>query len=262
MGCINQKHEIKSDVEISQVNKTNKITESNINSIIETNEKTSTNIKKSDITLNSMIINYPKLICKLKNIENNIEKEIVITPNSLNGKIIKDLEGKIYINEFDNLNYENLYIYFDKEKENFYIENKSKYGLYKKINKKIKLENNLIIAFSIYHIYIKKKEKNKIKITCVEDQNNIIYTEILNNDKEITIGRNLNCIVHLDNENISRIQMSLLFENENWYIYDGYNEKESLNGIWLNFINNKMKIENSNIIKIGKLIIIIEYNEN
>ena len=193
MGCINQKHEIKSDVEISQVNKTNKITESNINSIIETNEKTSTNIKKSDITLNSMIINYPKLICKLKNIENNIEKEIVITPNSLNGKIIKDLEGKIYINEFDNLNYENLYIYFDKE---------------------------------------------------------------------ITIGRNLNCIVHLDNENISRIQMSLLFENENWYIYDGYNEKESLNGIWLNFINNKMKIENSNIIKIGKLIIIIEYNEN
>ena len=262
MGCINQKHEIKSDDEISQVNKTNKITESNINSIIETNEKTSTNIKKSDITLNSLIINYPKLICKLKNIENNIEKEIVITPNSLNGKIINNLEGKIYLNKFDNLNKENLCIYYNKEKENFYIENKSKYGLYKKINKKIKLEKNLIISFSIYHIYVKKKENNKIKIICVEDQNNIIYSEVLNNDKEITIGRNPDCIISLDDDNISRIHMSLLYKNDNWYIYDGYNEKESLNGIWLNSINNSMEIENNNIIKMGKLIIIIETYEN
>jgi hypothetical protein len=55
--------------------------------------------------------------------------------------------------------------------------------------------------------------------------------------------------------------MSLLYKNDNWYIYDGYNEKESLNGIWLNSINNSMEIENNNIIKMGKLIIIIETYE-
>ena len=41
----------------------------------------------------------------------------------------------------------------------------------------------------------------------------------------------------------------------------GYNVKESLNGIWLNAINNKMIIENNNII-ISKLIIIIESYDN
>ena len=280
MGCINKKNVINSEIQIFTLRKRDENiiinNNKNINTINDNVENKSTNIKKSDLsekTINSIIINYPKLICQIKNIENNYEKEITITPNSVNGKIIKNPDGKIYLNDDSNFNksvvknfntyLKNFYLYFNKKKNRFFIHDKSKiYGLYKKINKKIKLENNLIIAFSIYHIYIKKKEKNKIKITCVEDQNNIIYTEILNNDKEITIGRNLNCIVHLDNENISRIQMSLLFENENWYIYDGYNEKESLNGIWLNFINNKMKIENSNIIKIGKLIIIIEYNEN
>ena len=44
-------------------------------------------------------------------------------------------------------------------------------------------------------------------------------------------------------------------------LYDGYNVKESLNGIWLNAINNKMIIENNNII-ISKLIIIIESYDN
>ena len=48
--------------------------------------------------------------------------------------------------------------------------------------------------------------------------------------------------------------MSIIFENNNWFIYDGCKEKESLNGIWLNAIDNNMIIENDNILKIGKLI--------
>jgi len=59
-------------------------------------------------------------------------KKIIITPNSLNGKVIKTLEGKIYLNKFDNINNENVFIYYNKISSNFYIENKSKYGLYKK----------------------------------------------------------------------------------------------------------------------------------
>ena len=59
-------------------------------------------------------------------------KKIIITPNSLNGKVIKTLEGKIYLNKFDNINKENVFIYYNKISSNFYIENKSKYGLYKK----------------------------------------------------------------------------------------------------------------------------------
>ena len=126
----------------------------------------------------------------------------------------------------------------------------------KKINQKIKLENSLIISFSNYHIYIKKIQNNNIKINCIQETNKIIYTNTFNNNEinEITIGRNNDCIINLDDDNISRIQMTILFENNNWFIYDGCKEKESLNGIWLNAIDNNINIENKDILKIGKLI--------
>ena len=272
MGCINRKNLINSDIQILTLRKTNENINSinNINIINDNVEKKSTNIKKSvfsEKTINSIIINYPKLICQIKNIENNYEKDITITPNSVNGKIIKNPDGKIYLNDDSNFNesvvknfntyLKNFYLYFNNKKNRFFIHDKSKiYGLYKKINKKIKLENSLIISFSIYHIYIKKNENNNIKLKCIKKTNKIVYTNSFNNNEinEITIGRNDDCIINLDNDNISRIQMSIIFENNNWFIYDGCKEKESLNGIWLNAIDNNMIIENDNILKIGKLI--------
>jgi hypothetical protein len=272
MGCINRKNLINSDIKILTLRKTNENINSinNINIINDNVEKKSTNIKKSvfsEKTINSIIINYPKLICQIKNIENNYEKDITITPNSVNGKIIKNPDGKIYLNDDSNFNesvvknfntyLKNFYLYFNNKKNRFFIHDKSKiYGLYKKINKKIKLENSLIISFSIYHIYIKKNENNNIKLKCIKKTNKIVYTNSFNNNEinEITIGRNDDCIINLDNDNISRIQMSIIFENNNWFIYDGCKEKESLNGIWLNAIDNNMIIENDNILKIGKLI--------
>ena len=272
MGCINRKNLINSDIQILTLRKTNENINSinNINIINDNVEKKSTNIKKSvfsEKTINSIIINYPKLICQIKYIENNYEKDITITPNSVNGKIIKNPDGKIYLNDDSNFNesvvknfntyLKNFYLYFNNKKNRFFIYDKSKiYGLYKKINKKIKLENSLIISFSIYHIYIKKNENNNIKLKCIKKTNKIVYTNSFNNNEinEITIGRNDDCIINLDNDNISRIQMSIIFENNNWFIYDGCKEKESLNGIWLNAIDNNMIIENDNILKIGKLI--------
>jgi hypothetical protein len=272
MGCINRKNLIKSDIQILTVRKTNeKINNiNNINIINDNVENNSTNIKKSvfsEKTINSFIINYPKLICQIKNIENNYEKDITITPNSVNGKIIKNPDGKIYLNDDSNFNesvvknfntyLKNFYLYFNNKKNRFFIHDKSKiYGLYKKINKKIKLENSLIISFSIYHIYIKKNENNNIKLKCIKKTNKIVYTNSFNNNEinEITIGRNNDCIINLDDDNISRIQMTILFENNNWFIYDGCKEKESLNGIWLNAIDNNINIENKDILKIGKLI--------
>ena len=273
MGCINKKNVINSEIQIFTLRKRDENiiinNNKNINTINDNVENKSTNIKKSDLsekTINSIIINYPKLICQIKNIENNYEKEITITPNSVNGKIIKNPDGKIFLNEDSNnesfiKNFKtylkNFYLYFNKKKNRFFIHDKSKiYGLYKKINKKIKLENSLIVSFSNYHIYIKKNKDNNIKINCIKKTNKIIYTNLFNNNEinEITIGRNNDCIINLDNDNISRIQMSILFENNNWFIYDGCKEKESLNGIWLNAIDNYMNIENDNILKIGKVI--------
>ena len=52
--------------------------------------------------------------------------------------------------------------------------------------------------------------------------------------------------------------MTIKFEDKNWIIYDGNNEKVSLNGIWVLANNNKMNIEKNDILKIGKLLFMIE----
>lgn len=273
MGCINKKQEIKSELQINDLIPKNKLLENKITTIIDTNEKNSLIIKKTEISLNNInpiIINEPKIICTLKNIENNYEKKLIITPNSINGHIIKDEEGKIYLdqsNDFNNSiieNFENYvkhcYISFNKQNKQFYINNKSKnYGLYKKINKKITLTDYLIISFGTYHIYLKKEEENKLNICC-KNLNEVIYSKIINNkrEKEITIGRADNCIIKLEDDNISRIQMTIRFEDKKWIIYDGNNEKESLNGIWVLANDNKMNIEKNDILKIGKLLFMIE----
>ena len=102
--------------------------------ILDNVENKSTTIKKSvfsEKTINSIIINYPKLICQIKNIENNYEKDITITPNSVNGKIIKNPDGKIYLNDDSNFNesvvknfntyLKNFYLYFNNKKNRFFI---------------------------------------------------------------------------------------------------------------------------------------------
>ena len=97
MGCINKKQEIKSELQINDLIPKNKLLENKITTIIDTNEKNSLIIKKTEISLNNInpiIINEPKIICILKNIENNYEKKLIITPNSINGHIIKEEEGK------------------------------------------------------------------------------------------------------------------------------------------------------------------------
>jgi len=34
-------------------------------------------------------------------------------------------------------------------------------------------------------------------------------------------------------ESVSRFQLSFLFENNRWYIYDGVKDKQSTNGLWM-----------------------------
>ena len=117
----------------------------------------------------------------------------------------------------------------------------------------------MIISFGTYHIYLKKEEENKLNICC-KNLNEVIYSKIINNkrEKEITIGRGDNCIIKLEDDNISRIQMTIKFEDKKWIIYDGNNEKVSLNGIWVLANDNKMNIEKNDILKIGKLLFMIE----
>lgn len=50
-------------------------------------------------------------------------------------------------------------------------------------------------------------------------------------ESPVTIGRK-NCKINLNSTIFSKNQSSILFENNKWFISDGFQERKSTNGTW------------------------------
>jgi hypothetical protein len=158
-----------------------------------------------------------------------------------------------YINDFNfpenetNIGKRHFEIKYDLSTDEYKIKNLSGTGLFIKIENKILLRNNSIFSFSniIFNC--------KIDISYNNDNNNISSSTLtlkiiygINEGKEysfnsnikktIKIGRlkNPEIDIDLNDESTSRIQSTIFYENNNWYIIDGdiENKKPSLNGTW------------------------------
>lgn len=65
------------------------------------------------------------------------------------------------------------------------------------------------------------------------------------------IGRTDKCQVRFNDTSLSRIQCTIDFIDDRWFIKDGDGaQKSSTNGTWL-FAEEEIKIENKSIIKAG-----------
>jgi len=96
------------------------------------------------------------------------------------------------------------------------------------------LRNNSIFSFSSTLILV-KIENNliQLKILYGTNQNNE-YSFNSNKKQYIKLGRIKNNDIDLEfnDESTSRIQTTIFYENNNWYIIDGDGSKKSLNGTW------------------------------
>jgi pSer/pThr/pTyr-binding forkhead associated (FHA) protein len=96
------------------------------------------------------------------------------------------------------------------------------------------LRNNSIFSFSSTLILV-KIENNliQLKILYGTNQNNE-YSFNSNEKQYIKLGRIKNNDIDLEfnDESTSRIQTTIFYENNNWYIIDGDGSKKSLNGTW------------------------------
>ena len=96
------------------------------------------------------------------------------------------------------------------------------------------LRNNSIFSFSSTLILV-KIENNliQLKILYGTNQNNE-YSFNSNKKQYIKLGRIKNNDIDLEfnDESTSRIQTTIFYENNNWYIVDGNGKKGSLNGTW------------------------------
>ena len=173
----------------------------------------------------------------VKNIENNRNNliDFLIEPNG-------NYESKFVGRHFK--------IFYNQNDFKYYIQDCGNgYGTFLKIEKNAKIKNNSLISIgNSYLVCEVNSSENHV--------NNIIKIKIFNGIKEentkfdytfnslekqnIIIGRNFNCDIKIDDDLLSRINSTLIYKENEWFLYDGNYIKnpdsKSTNGTWIYLI--------------------------
>ena len=168
----------------------------------------------------------------------------------------------------------NFAIYFDTKDENYYIKDlNTGVGALMKI-KKYKLENNTLINIGSNYIVI-GFDTNFLTLKIF---NNLILENESNGGEncssqkfkieksknfKITIGRSQKCDVSIGDMMLSKIQSCIEYnakENQ-FYLLDGNEEKESTNGTWV-YIVNPVQITNDFLFKAEHTLFIANLTKN
>ena len=147
-------------------------------------------------------------------------------------------------------------IYYRKDLQKFFLEpvfdNKEVFAFFVKLLNPYLLTTESIAFCVLSYIFKIKVNKMNKKEVIIEYGKNENLTQVEFNcdkKKEFYIGRKQDSDIELGENQISREQAMIYYENDNWYIKDG-GERPSGSGTWL-FINKKYQIQDSFIFKIG-----------
>ena len=163
-------------------------------------------------------------------------------------------------------------IFFEKNENKYYFQSFLKdcdeniyYKIPNEIGYKINNKDKFLIGNFIFIFEILNNNKDLRIILENKDYNNNSFNYIFEQPKigkNILIGRSRKCNIHISYNLLSKIHCNIIFDyNQNaYYLFDGFNNKYSTNGTWL-LINEKIKIINNkfdDFFKIGKKILKIE----
>ena len=230
----------------------------------------------------SKIIN--SILLKLYNKTNNLIDEIELNKNYISSKfnnINKNYDEKTkkisfgkdnssdYIINDNSISSIQFYIGYNDIKKNFYImDNISGTGTFIKLNNEIKIEQDMIINFCVDYMYFTINELNdgnkELNIKFLnKEKNNENNSRISFDNKKytrFTIGRSIKCNYQYDDDSVSKVQCTIIYQNNNWYLYDGFvcnlEKKVSTNGLWL-LTNKSISLRNQMILKTGEMKILV-----
>ena len=91
-------------------------------------------------------------------------------------------------------------------------------------------------------------QKYKLEIECSECGKKFDYTFNAIEKQNIIIGRNFNCDIKIDDDLLSRVNSTLIYKENEWYLYDGNYiknpESKSTNGTWIYLIDETQIYDN------------------
>ena len=190
-----------------------------------------------------------------------------------------------YSENFDDYNFNGKYfmIKFDPDDLNYYIQDCGKgCGTFIKIQEWTEIKNNLLLNIGENYIVFSTEIENEEKLQNIinninnDDINNetCLYLKIFSMKEQkiftiksencpVTIGRNSDNNIVIDDDMLSRNHCTIDFYNGKWYIQDGYAKnglqeeeiKKSTNGSWI-YAFDEIKIKDKMIFKANRNIFI------
>lgn len=165
-------------------------------------------------------------------------------------------------------------VIYNIQNKKFYIGDlKEGNGIFSKIlTKQIineDIEGGMIITFCNCYLCFEVQEpksSKQIKVSFLDQANkNRLYLFSPLKEKHITFGRSKTANIIINQSEVSRIQCTLMFENNNWVLYNGFIDVEnvhqlSTNGIFSQ-IKTKIEVEDGQVFKTGKTLIYLKLIE-
>ena len=189
--------------------------------------------------------------------------------------VMQNNENNYYEDAFNGRHF---MITFNPDDLNYYIKDLGRgFGTFIKMQEWTELKNNLLLNLGENYVVFslgdddddndedEKQINNKINNNNVDNSLNIkIFSvntqqkmyKFLPSDCPITIGRSSENSIYIDDDMLSRIHCTIDFNNEKWYIQDGYAKngiseeeiKKSTNGSWI-YAYDEMPISDKMIFK-------------
>lgn len=151
-------------------------------------------------------------------------------------------------------------IYYRQDLKKFFIEtikeNVEIFFIFIHLNKPQMITNEVQV-FSVMNYVFKIKADKKMIFIEYGTAGNMNNVQFDNSKKTIFVGRKQGSDIEINDDQFSREQFMLFFEENNWFIKDGGNGKGSANGTWL-FVKNKYEINDSIVFKVGKSLMNLE----
>ena len=128
-------------------------------------------------------------------------------------------------------------IYFFRETNKYYLKNLTNspnFFIYVKIEKKLNFkEKQFLIVGGENFIDLEVQENNSLKV--IFGNNLKKSTKIVQNKKQILIGRRNDCDIQFEEACFSRVHITIEFDEttKSWTIQDGHNDSKSMNGTWI-----------------------------
>lgn len=124
-------------------------------------------------------------------------------------------------------------------------------------------EGKFIFTFSDFYFKVKteinENQHSLLTLTFIEEEHS--HQEFIFNSSEtpnFKIGRGLDCEISIPSSEVSRVQLTFIYDNNVWTIYDGSIEENmkqipSTNGTWIQ-VNESIKLTHGLVLKTGQVI--------